>query len=95
MGLDVMIDPVIAEKIEVKSLFPFFWDTLYLLLQVQEVHLEQIACMTSCLEYFIGDLTTLWDQNMPSMAPNILWSFSSGIANLNTPSMWTINGNNS
>ena len=24
MGLDVMIDPVIAEKIEVKSLFPFF-----------------------------------------------------------------------
>ena len=31
MGLDVMIDPVIAEKIEVKSLFPFFWDTLYII----------------------------------------------------------------
>ena len=27
MVLDVKIDQVIAEKIKVKSLFPFFWDT--------------------------------------------------------------------
>ena len=29
-----MIDPVIAEKIEVKSLFPFFWDTRYVCILV-------------------------------------------------------------
>ena len=31
MVLDVMIDHVLAEEIEVKSLFRFFWDTLYII----------------------------------------------------------------
>ena len=30
MVLAVKIDQIIAEKIEVKSLFPFFWDTRYM-----------------------------------------------------------------
>ena len=53
MVLDVKIDQVIAEKIKVKSLFPFFWDTRYINVLLNS---KEVCSLHLCINIYFDPL---------------------------------------